>query len=57
MKIEEFLPLFAEVKNEVKDHGTVEEFMECLRLFDKHQDGKMLHSELSSVLVTYGMLI
>ena len=53
MKVEEFLPIFAEVKNS-KDEGGNEDFMECLRLYDKHDDGKMLFAELQHILLAVG---
>jgi Ca2+-binding EF-hand superfamily protein len=52
-KVEEFLPIFAEVKNH-KDQATKEDFMECLRLYDKHSDGKMLFAELQHILLALG---
>jgi Ca2+-binding EF-hand superfamily protein len=52
-KVEEFLPIFAEVKNG-KDEGGNEDFMECLRLYDKHDDGKMLFAELQHILLAVG---
>jgi Ca2+-binding EF-hand superfamily protein len=51
--VEEFLPIFAEVKNG-KDEGGNEDFMECLRLYDKHDDGKMLFAELQHILLAVG---
>jgi Ca2+-binding EF-hand superfamily protein len=52
-KVEEFLPIFAEVKNG-KDEGANEDFMECLRLYDKHDNGKMLYAELQHILLAVG---
>ncbi|CAG0922465.1 unnamed protein product [Notodromas monacha] len=53
LKVEEFLPIFAEVKNS-KDEGNNEDFLECLRLYDKHDDGKMLFAELQHILLAVG---
>jgi Ca2+-binding EF-hand superfamily protein len=53
LKVEEFLPLFAEVKN-AKDEGGKEDFLECLRLYDKQSDGTMLWSDLQHILISLG---
>lgn len=52
-KVEEFLPIFAEVKN-ARDEGANEDFIECLRLYDKHDNGKMLFAELQHILLAVG---
>jgi Ca2+-binding EF-hand superfamily protein len=53
LKVEEFLPIFAQVKKE-KDVGCYEDFLECLKLYDKAEDGKMLSAELSHTLLSLG---
>ncbi|CAG0882247.1 unnamed protein product [Cyprideis torosa] len=53
LKVEEFLPMFAEIKN-AKDHGGFDDFMECLKLYDKQDDGKMLLAELEHILMALG---
>ncbi|XP_057332175.1 myosin light chain 1 isoform X2 [Microplitis mediator] len=53
LTIEEFLPIFEQLKND-KDQGTYEDFLECLKLYDKQENGTMLAAELSNMLVTVG---
>lgn len=53
IKVEEFLPIFAEVKND-KDKGGFDDFMECLKLYDKQDDGKLLYAELEHILMALG---
>jgi len=51
--IEEFLPIFSAVKKD-KDAGAMEDFMECLKLYDKSENGTMMQAELAHVLLTLG---
>jgi myosin light chain 6 len=51
--LEEFLPIYGQVKKE-KEAGTYEDFMECLKLYDKQENGTMLAAELAHVLLTLG---
>jgi len=44
---------FAQVKKD-KDVGNIDDFMECLKLYDKQGDGKMLLAELSHILQSLG---
>jgi len=53
LKLDEFLPIFAQVKKE-KDVGSFEDFMECLKLYDKAENGRMMAAELSHVLLSLG---
>jgi myosin light chain 6 len=53
MKIDEFLPIFSQVKKE-KEMGCYEDFLECLKLYDKNDDGMMLAGELSHSLLSLG---
>ncbi|KAK4880943.1 hypothetical protein RN001_004262 [Aquatica leii] len=53
-KFEEFLPLYSECKKEKKDQGCYEDFVECLKLYDKAEDGKMLAGELHHALLALG---
>ncbi|KAF2887796.1 hypothetical protein ILUMI_18377, partial [Ignelater luminosus] len=53
-KLEEFLPLFSECKKEIKDQGCYEDFIECLKLYDKAENGKMLYGELHHALLSLG---
>ncbi|XP_067617905.1 myosin light chain alkali isoform X2 [Eurosta solidaginis] len=53
LTIEEFLPIYAQVKKE-KDQGCYEDFIECLKLYDKAEDGTMLLAELQHALLSLG---
>lgn len=53
LKIEEFLPIFSQVKKD-KDVGNIDDYMECLKLYDKAGDGKMMIAELNHVLQSLG---
>jgi len=53
VKLDEFLPIFGQVKKD-KDAGTFEDFMECLKLYDKSEDGLMLYAELEHILLSLG---
>nr|CAD7458689.1 unnamed protein product [Timema tahoe] len=55
LKVEEFLPIFGQIKKD-KDVGCYEDFLECLKLYDKAEDGKMLSAELSHTLLSLGNL-
>lgn len=51
--VEEFLPIFAQVKKE-KDQGCYEDFLECLKLYDKNENGLMMLAELRHNLLALG---
>ncbi|XP_044582837.1 myosin light chain 1 isoform X1 [Cotesia glomerata] len=53
ISVEEFLPIFEQAKND-KDQGGYEDFLECLKLYDKQENGTMLGVELSNMLLTVG---
>lgn len=53
MALEEFLPIFSQVKKD-KEQGCYEDFVECLKLYDKAENGTMLAVELSHTLLTLG---
>jgi len=53
MKVDEFLPIYAQVKKD-KDIGNIEDFTECLRLYDKQGDGMMAYDELKHILLSLG---
>lgn len=52
-KLDEFLPIYSQVKKE-KETGCFEDFNECLKLYDKDENGKMLLAELSHTLLSLG---
>ena len=43
----------AEVKKS-KDLGSFEDFIECLKLYDKHENGTMMLGELEHILLSLG---
>ena len=51
--LEEVLPIYSAVKTD-KDHGVFEDFVECLKLYDKQEDGTMVGAELLNILLTLG---
>lgn len=53
LSVEEFLPIFSDCKKD-KDQGCYEDFLECLKLYDKQENGTMLAAELSHILMTLG---
>jgi Ca2+-binding EF-hand superfamily protein len=53
LKVDEFLPIFSQVKKD-KDVGNMEDFMECLKLYDKSDNGTMMAGELSHILMALG---
>lgn len=53
-KLDEFLPIYSQLKKETKDQGCYEDFVECLKLYDKNENGKMLVGELSHSLLSLG---
>jgi len=55
LTVEEFLPIYGQVKNQ-KDQGSYEDFMECLKLYDKEENGTMLGAELEHTLKALGKL-
>lgn len=53
LTLEEFLPIYGQVKKE-KEQGCYEDFLECLKLYDKNEDGTMLLAELNHTLLALG---
>lgn len=53
IKMDEFLPIYAQVKKE-KDQGCYEDFVECLKLYDKEENGTMALAELQHALLSLG---
>lgn len=55
ISVEEFLPIYSQLRKEKKDQGCYEDFLECLKLYDKEENGKMLVTDLSHSLLSLGM--
>lgn len=53
IKLDEFLPIYSQIKKE-KEQGCYEDFLECLKLYDKEENGTMLLAELSHALLSLG---
>lgn len=53
LTLEEFLPIYSQVKNQ-KEQGCFEDFLECLKLYDKAENGTMLLAELTYALSALG---
>lgn len=54
--IEEFIQIFSAVKKE-KEQGCYEDFIECLKLYDKREDDHMVLSELNYALTALGKCV
>ena len=55
IKADEFLPIFCQIKKD-KDVGTIEDFIECMKLYDKTDNGTMIFAELQHILLSLGAL-
>lgn len=53
LTLEEFLPILGQVRKE-KEQGCYEDFLECLKLYDKNENGYMLLAELNHALLALG---
>lgn len=53
LSLEEFLPIFSQMKKE-KDVGAYEDFAECMKVYDKMDNGTMLEAELAHILMSLG---
>lgn len=51
--VDEFYPIFSQVLKD-KDQGVYEDFIECLKLYDKAEDGLMMGGELTHILLSLG---
>ncbi|KAF7267259.1 myosin light chain alkali-like [Rhynchophorus ferrugineus] len=54
MKMDEILPIILELRKQKKDEGCYEDFVECLKLYDKAGDGHMMAAELPHMLLSLG---
>ena len=55
IKLEEFYPIYSEVKKDLKNMGSFEDFVECCKLYDKQENGTMMLGELEHILLNLGM--
>lgn len=53
LTLEEFLPIFSQMKKE-KDVGAYEDFAECMKVYDKMDNGTMLEAELAHIFMSLG---
>merc|ERR1712149_76752 len=53
IKLEEFYPIYSDVKKS-KETGNFEDFIECLKLYDKMENGTMMLGELEHILLSLG---
>lgn len=53
LKADEFVKIFSDVKKD-KEAGGFDDFMECLRLYDKRGDGHCLFAEMRHILLSLG---
>lgn len=51
--LEEFLPIFSQMRKD-KDVGTYEDFAECMKVYDKMDNGMMMEAELSHLFMSLG---
>ena len=51
----QFYPIYSDVKKS-KDTGSFEDFIECLKLYDKMENGTMMLGELEHILLSLGKL-
>merc|ERR1739848_514973 len=51
IKLEEFFPIYSTVKKS-KDTGSFEDFIECLKLYDKMENGTMMLGELEHIFLS-----
>ncbi|CAG9772996.1 unnamed protein product [Ceutorhynchus assimilis] len=54
MKMADCIPIIIELKKQKKDEGCYEDFIECLKLYDKNEDGHMMEAELAHMLKSLG---
>ncbi|ENN71712.1 myosin light chain alkali [Dendroctonus ponderosae] len=52
LKLADIVPIVVTLKNERKDEGCYEDFVECLKLYDKNEDGNMMAAELSHMMLS-----
>lgn len=53
LALEEFLPIYSQFKKD-RDVGAFEDFAECMKVYDKMENGTMLEAELAHILMSLG---
>lgn len=53
LSLEEFLPIYSQFKKD-KDVGAYEDFAECMKVYDKMDNGTMMEAELAHILMSLG---
>lgn len=53
IKLDEFMTIYDQVKND-KDQGVYEDFIECLKLYDKNENGMIMVNDLTHMLLNLG---
>lgn len=49
------MPIYSQIKKDiVKDVGAYEDFAECMKVYDKMENGTMLEAELAHILQSLG---
>jgi len=56
LTVEEILPIYSQLKKE-KDMGTLNDFIEGLKVYDKSDNGTLMAAELSHVLQSLGEIL
>ncbi|KAK9730829.1 hypothetical protein QE152_g14199 [Popillia japonica] len=51
---EDVQKIYIESRKDIKNQGCYEDFVECLKLYDKDENGKMIAAELSHSLLSLG---
>ena len=57
IKLEEFYPIYSNMKAAIKDMGSFEDFVECCKLYDKQENGTMMLGELEHILLNLGKFV
>uniref|UniRef100_A0A6G1SFN1 Myosin light chain alkali n=1 Tax=Aceria tosichella TaxID=561515 RepID=A0A6G1SFN1_9ACAR len=53
LALEEFLPIYSQLKKE-RDVGSYEDFAECMKVYDKMDNGCMMEAELAHIFMSLG---
>ena len=53
LTLEEFLPIYSQLKKD-KDVGAYEDFAECMKVYDKMDNGCMMEAELAHIFLSLG---